>query len=124
MIASGAQMEAYSVEDNGDGISFNVFVHNVSPGYKIDYLAGGVAKGNKKINQWIENGTYSQTIKESKLRNKGYGSKIGCSAPGKVRYKKLSGSSQLSVTTKGKVTIKKGTPAGTYKMKVQISASA
>lgn len=124
LIASGVQMEAYSIEDNGDGISFNVFVHNVSPGYKIDYLAGGVAKGNKKINQYIEDGTYSQTISQSKVKNRGYGFKIGCKAPGKVRYKKLSGSSRLSVTTKGKVTVKKGTPAGTYKMKVQISASA
>lgn len=124
LIASGVQMEAYSVEDNGDGVSFNIFVHNVTPGYKIDYLAGGVAKGNKKINQYIENGTYSQTIFQSKVKNKSYGFKIDCKAPGRIRYKMLSGSSQLSITTKGKVTVKKGTPAGTYKMKVQISAGA
>lgn len=123
-IASGVQMEAYSVEDNGDGICFNVFAHNVTPGYQIDYKGGGVAKGNNKINQYIQNGTYTKSVSESKLQKSGYGFKIGCKSPGKTRYKKLSGSSRLSVTTKGKVSVKKGTPAGTYTMRVQISAGA
>ena len=33
-------MEAYSIEDNGEGICFNVFVYNVQPGIKIDYETG------------------------------------------------------------------------------------
>ena len=33
-------MEAYSVEDNGEGICFNVFVYNVQPGITIDYATG------------------------------------------------------------------------------------
>lgn len=33
-------MEAYSVEDNGKGVSFNVFVYNVQPGINIDYKTG------------------------------------------------------------------------------------
>ena len=37
LLASGVQMEAYSVEDNGEGIQFNVFVYNVQEGIKIDY---------------------------------------------------------------------------------------
>lgn len=40
LVASGVHMEAYSVEDKGIGISFNVFVYNVQPGIKIDYLTG------------------------------------------------------------------------------------
>lgn len=40
LVASGVQMEAYSVEDNGDGICFNVFVYNVQPGIQINYLTG------------------------------------------------------------------------------------
>lgn len=40
LVASGVQMEAYSVEDQGDGICFNVFVYNVQPGIMINYLTG------------------------------------------------------------------------------------
>lgn len=40
LVASGVQMEAYSVEDNGEGICFNVYVYNVQPGIEIDYLTG------------------------------------------------------------------------------------
>lgn len=40
LLASGAQMEAYSVEDKGKGISFNVYVYNVQEGITIDYKTG------------------------------------------------------------------------------------
>lgn len=40
LVASGVQMEAYSVEDNGDGICFNVYCYNVQPGVVIDYATG------------------------------------------------------------------------------------
>ena len=40
LVARGVQMEAYSVEDQGDGICFNVFVYNVQPGIAIDYMTG------------------------------------------------------------------------------------
>ena len=40
MLASGVQMEAYSIEDKGKGISFNVYVYNVQPGIIIDYVTG------------------------------------------------------------------------------------
>ena len=40
LLAGGVQLEAYSVEDKGDGICFNVFIFNVQPGVKIDYLTG------------------------------------------------------------------------------------
>ena len=40
LLASGVQMEAYSVEDKGKGVSFNVFVYNVQPGIEIDYETG------------------------------------------------------------------------------------
>lgn len=33
-------MEARSVEDEGEGISYNVFVYNVQPGVEIDYATG------------------------------------------------------------------------------------
>jgi len=40
LLASGVQMEAYSVEDNGEGVCFNVYVYNVQPGVEIDYSTG------------------------------------------------------------------------------------
>ena len=40
MLASGVEMEAYSVEDNGQGVCFNVYVYNVQPGININYKTG------------------------------------------------------------------------------------
>lgn len=40
LLANGVEIEAYSVEDNGQGVCFNVFVYNVQPGITIDYKTG------------------------------------------------------------------------------------
>lgn len=40
LLASGVQMEAYSVEDKGKGVSFNVYCYNVQPDIDIDYSNG------------------------------------------------------------------------------------
>lgn len=40
LVAKGVQMEAESVEDDGEGIMFNVFIYNVQPGVTIDYATG------------------------------------------------------------------------------------
>lgn len=40
LVASGVQMEAVSVEDEGAGIQFNVYCYNVQPGITIDYATG------------------------------------------------------------------------------------
>ena len=40
LVASGVKVEAYSVEDEGDGICFNVFVYNIQPGITINYATG------------------------------------------------------------------------------------
>ena len=47
LLATGVQMEAYSVEDNGQGVCFNVFVYNVQPGINIDYKTGESLIKNK-----------------------------------------------------------------------------
>ena len=53
LLADGVLMEAYSVEDAGEGISFCVFVYNVQPGIGIDYATG---------DNWAESsGTYQST---------------------------------------------------------------
>lgn len=40
LLASGMQMEAYSVEDKGKRVSFNVYCYNVQPGIEINYSDG------------------------------------------------------------------------------------
>lgn len=40
LVAVGVQIEALSVEDEGEGICFNVYCYNVQPGITIDYSDG------------------------------------------------------------------------------------
>ena len=40
LVARGVTMEAWSVEDNGEGICFNVYCYNNQPGVEIDYATG------------------------------------------------------------------------------------
>ncbi len=40
LLARGVLMEGWSVEDNGDGICFNVFAYNCQPYVEIDYATG------------------------------------------------------------------------------------
>lgn len=46
LVASGVTIEGYSIEDNGDGICFNVFCYNVQPGISINYSTGESAENN------------------------------------------------------------------------------
>ena len=55
LLATGVHMQAKSVEDNGKGISFNVFVFNVQPGIKINYANGESALQDGKVNNTKEN---------------------------------------------------------------------
>lgn len=40
LVASGVQMEAWSVEDEGKGVCFNIYAYNNQPGVEIDYTTG------------------------------------------------------------------------------------
>lgn len=40
LVASGVTLEAISLEDNGNGICFHVFIKNIQPGIHIDYETG------------------------------------------------------------------------------------
>lgn len=40
LVARGVQMEAYSIEDDGEGVEFNVYCYNVQPDIEIDYKTG------------------------------------------------------------------------------------
>lgn len=49
LVADGVLMEAKSVEDNGKGIQFNVFVYNVQKGVAINYATGTSKKGKTTL---------------------------------------------------------------------------
>ena len=59
LLASGVQMEAASVEDQGEGIYYNVYVYNVQPGITIDYATGDSSMsrdtGSGKSGEYILN---------------------------------------------------------------------
>ena len=46
LVASGIEMEAKSVEDNGAGLKFHVYVYNVETGIDIDYKTGESSLSN------------------------------------------------------------------------------
>lgn len=46
LVANGVQIEALSVEDNGEGVSYNVYVYNIQPGIIIDYATGKSSEGS------------------------------------------------------------------------------
>lgn len=49
LVADGVLMEAKSVEDQGKGLSFNVFVYNVQKGVSINYKTGESKLGKPKV---------------------------------------------------------------------------
>lgn len=50
LVANGVQLEAYSVEDKGKGIQFNVYCYNVQPGVDISYENGKNELADKTLN--------------------------------------------------------------------------
>ena len=60
-LASGVQMEASSVEDNGEGICFNVYCYNVQPGIDINYANGenNMTDLFNGLNDYLPFATYS-----------------------------------------------------------------
>ena len=48
LVASGVHLEALSIEDNGKGVKFNVYLYNIQDGIEIDYKTGN----SRLINNW------------------------------------------------------------------------
>lgn len=68
LVAKGVKMEGYSVEDKGEGISFNVFCYNVQPGVTINYATGD-SDGNGKT-EYSSNSNNRQTASSSNKSTK------------------------------------------------------
>jgi len=84
LVARGVQMEGYSVEDEGEGICFNVFVYNVQPGIVIDYATGE----SRRENTSAQTETTQQEIRGNR-RSKIY------HCPGQTAYEDMAHSKQL-----------------------------
>lgn len=54
LVASGVQIEAKSVEDDGEGVCFNVYVYDVRPGVEIDYATGKSTEAESMQNAGAE----------------------------------------------------------------------
>ena len=68
LLCRGVLLEAYSVEDEGDGICFNVFFYNVQPGVVLDYETGAShAEGETEESENI--GLYIINKNNGKIHN-------------------------------------------------------
>lgn len=78
LLASGVLMEGLSVEDNGEGICFNVYCYNVQPGIIINYQDGSnyAADGSApygssaRVSVPQQNKTISSSVSTTYIANK------------------------------------------------------
>ena len=61
LVCRGVQMEAYSIEDNGEGVSFNVYCYNVQPGVRIRYSDGESCREGESFPEKIKDTTSKVT---------------------------------------------------------------
>lgn len=86
LVASGVLMEAESVEDNGEGIQYCVYVYNVQPGITIDY-SNGDSHSNDETDMKEVVGSEIRGNKKSKIYH----------CPGQAAYESMKDSKNLIV---------------------------
>lgn len=67
LVARGVKMEAQSVEDDGEGVMFNVFCYNVQPGVSIDYATGSSRLDESETSDFSDKMTYVLNTKSRKF---------------------------------------------------------
>ena len=65
LVANGVLIEAYSIEDNGAGICFNVFIYNVQDGIEINYANGD----STLIEQYTDSESESQSNTQTEIES-------------------------------------------------------
>lgn len=85
LVVRGVQMEAWSLEDEGESISFNVFVYNVQPGIEINYADGTSHEASSSSSQ------EEQGLIRGNRRSKIY------HCPGQAAYEDMADSKYLIV---------------------------
>ena len=88
LVARGVQMEALSVEDNGEGVCFNVYVYNVQPGVVIDYATGESWLEGEEPNEGgeVEGFTYIINTSSGKFHDPGCSGVSSMSEKNKETY--------------------------------------
>lgn len=89
LVANGVQMEAYSIEDAGSGIEFNVFVYNVQPQIEINY-----ATGESRL---VEETTRENTTSEEIIEIRGNKNSKIYHMPGQDSYEEMADSKNLVI---------------------------
>lgn len=79
LVCSGVQIEAYSIEDDGEGICFNVYCYNVQPNITIDYATGsssgpGKDDGSNKSSNNNSNNSSNNTSNNNSSNSQSGGS--------------------------------------------------
>ena len=69
LVADGVIMEGYSVEDEGEGLSYNVYAYNVQPGIEIDYATGDSRLSGETSETTEEDGTYVLNTNTKKIHS-------------------------------------------------------
>ena len=125
----------FTVPDtSADGVYVNMstMMHSNDAFMKIEYATAQLTstpaeESVKKTAPTIKVKTTAKNIKYTTLKKKAQVFTMGATvnSKGKLTYKKLSGSSAITInSTTGKLTVKKGVKKGTYKAKIKISAAA
>lgn len=107
LVAKGVQMEAYSVEDDGEGVQFNVFVYNVQPGITIDYATGenklsendestDATSSNQNTNNYDGQST-KNSDKNTKIEVRGNKKSKIYHCPGQAAYEEMGDSPNLVI---------------------------
>lgn len=87
LVARGVRMEGWSVEDQGEGICFDVFAYNVQPGIEIDYATGESALSAD--GEWEEEGQTEKLEIRGNKKSKIY------HCPGQADYDTMEDSPKL-----------------------------
>lgn len=101
LVAKGVLMEAESVEDDGEGVQFNVFVYNVQPGITIDY-----ATGESHLSKDGE--TTNSSSKKAKVEIRGNKNSKIYHCPGQAAYDDMKNSKNLVIFHSEKEAINAG----------------
>ena len=66
LVASGVEIEAYSVEDKGKSLSFHVYCYNVQPGVTIDYATGDSALAEDLATENVQETAQETSVADGK----------------------------------------------------------
>ena len=104
LVASGVQMQAESVEDDGVGISFNVYVYNVQPYVVIDYKTGENWEGDEIADSKINAKTDSAATSKAEAKDTKEQTYILNKNTKKFHKPECSGAKKIKAKNKGEYT--------------------